>query len=188
MLRVRFTQSGFTLVELMITVIIVAVLLVVAVPSFYSIIKNNRLRTQADRLVTTFQLARSEAVKRNIDVIVCPSSDGSTCAGNFAEGWLVFADLDGEGDLDTGGAPDPVLRVDQGLAVGYTVTGTDGTSDYATNITYYPDGSSNDPQAPALYVCPPDKDADAAWFIQINVVGRTSAIRGSNGGAYSCPS
>lgn len=186
--KLRSSQCGFTLIELMITVVIVAVVLGLAVPSFYTTIKNNRLRTNADRLVTSLNLARSEAVKRSIDVVVCPSSDGATCTGNYAQGWLIFADLDQDGALDAGGTPDPVIRVNEGLSAGYTITGTDGTSDYTTNITYFPDGSANDPQAPALYVCPPDKDADAAWMIQVNVVGRASASRGSNGGSNSCPS
>ena len=186
--KFRDSQIGFTLIELMITVVIVSVVLAIAVPSFYTTIKNNRLRTQADRLVTTFNLARSEAVKRSIDVVVCPSSDGATCGGNYAQGWLVFADLDRDGALDTGGTPDPLIRVNEGLAAGYTLTVTDGSSDYNSIITYYPDGSSNDPQAPALYLCPADKDASSAWMIQVNIVGRASASRGSNGGAYSCPS
>jgi type IV fimbrial biogenesis protein FimT len=170
----------------MVTVAVVAVLLGIAAPSFYETIKNNRLRTLADRLVTSFNLARSEAVKRNIEVIVCPSSDGLICSGNYSDGWLIVADLDGDGSL-VAGSTDPVLRVDEGLPEGYTVTGTDGTSDYTTNITYYADGSANDPQAPALYLCPPDKDADAAWRILVSVVGRSVTSKGSDGGNYSCP-
>lgn len=176
-------QTGFTLIELMITLVILAVVLAVTAPSFFSIIKNNRLRTQADRIVTTLNLARSEAVKRNADVILCASSDGATCTGSLAEGWLLFADLTPtptNGALDSG---DIIIRVFESLPVGYTITGTDGASDYASSIIYSPDGSS-DPKAPAMYLCSPDKDAAAAWMIDVTIVGRTAVSQG--GGV--CPS
>lgn len=180
--RKHLSQGGFTLIELMIVVVIVAVMLAVAAPSFYATIKNNRLRTEADRIVTSFNLARSEAVKRNIDVVICPSSDGATCTGSVAQGWLIYADLDREADLDAG--TDPVLKIYEGLPQGYTITRTDGTAYGGGSTIFYPDGSSNSPAA--IYLCPQDKDTSAAWAISVNVVGRVSAIHGDNGGTYLC--
>ena len=174
--------KGFTLIELMIVVVVVAVMLTVAAPSFYTTIKNNRLRTEADRNVTSFNLARSESVKRNIDVVICASSDGATCTGGTAQGWLIFADLDQEEDLDAG--VDPIIKLYEALPQGYTITKTDGTAYGGGNIAFYSDGSSNSPEV--IYLCPQDKDSSAAWAIRVNPVGRVTANLGDNGGTYQC--
>lgn len=85
-------QQGFTLIELMVTVGVAAVLLTVAVPAFNSIVSSNRLSGYANTFVASAQLARSEAIKRNADVHLCRSSDGSTCAttGSWKQGWIVL--------------------------------------------------------------------------------------------------
>jgi len=96
--------SGFTLIELMVTLAVAAILVTVAIPGFRSLIQNNRAATQANELLTAFTLARSEALKRSSQVSVCSSTDQATCAGdpNWATGWIVFADDDGDGTMDAG--------------------------------------------------------------------------------------
>lgn len=79
------TQRGYNLLELMVTLAIVAILATVAVPSFSDFIRNQRLRSVANDLATSFQLARSEAVKRNMDVTVAQVGD------SWAQGWTVTA-------------------------------------------------------------------------------------------------
>lgn len=81
---------GFTLMELMVTVAVLAILASLAAPSFTAVINNNRLATQANDLVASLQLARMEAVRRNESVAVCRSADGATCAGTAGAwtGWL----------------------------------------------------------------------------------------------------
>ena len=76
-------HSGFTLIELMITLAIASILLSVGIPSFQSIFEINRLATQANELVGAVNLARSEAIKRGQDVTVQAS------AGGFQNGWCV---------------------------------------------------------------------------------------------------
>jgi type IV fimbrial biogenesis protein FimT len=83
-------QSGFTLVELMVTVAVVAILAVVAAPSMSSMIDNGRITSQSEELVTSLQLARAEAVRRNTRVTLCPSADGSTCSASTDwASWIV---------------------------------------------------------------------------------------------------
>lgn len=78
-------QRGYTLLELMVTLGIVSILAAVAVPSFNDIIRTQRLRSVASDLNATFQLARSEAVKRNTDVTV------TRAGSSWVEGWTVTA-------------------------------------------------------------------------------------------------
>lgn len=70
---------------------VAAILLAVAMPSLTSFIQNSREDSQADSLIATLGYARSEAVKRDADVEVCSSTDGSTCSGSTAwgTGWIV---------------------------------------------------------------------------------------------------
>lgn len=74
---------GFTLVELMITVAIAAILLVIAVPSFNHIINANRLTTTANILVNALNTARMEAIKRNASVQFCGNTTGNNTADNL---------------------------------------------------------------------------------------------------------
>lgn len=88
--------KGFTLIELVVTIAIAAIVLTIGVPSFQSVILNNRLITQTNDLVTSLNLARSEAVKNGVRTVICQSSDGTSCTGDKAgwgKGWIVFSDL-----------------------------------------------------------------------------------------------
>lgn len=91
-------EAGFTLIELMVAIAVLAITLAVAVPSFGALINSNRLVGQVNELVASVQLARSEAIRRNARVAVCGSSDGSTCssAATTWAYWLVVAVSSGE--------------------------------------------------------------------------------------------
>lgn len=91
---------GFTLIELMITLVVVSVLLGIGVPNFRSFIQNSRITSQSNELVGVLATARSEALKRNLAVVVCRSADPTAgtpvCtvggSGTWETGWLVFVD------------------------------------------------------------------------------------------------
>lgn len=95
-------QAGFTLIELMIVIVLVAIFITVGVPSFQNLVSDNRLSTQANSVVSSLQLARSEALKLRTPVSVCRSTDGASCsgAGAWETGWLVFVDTNANGDVD----------------------------------------------------------------------------------------
>lgn len=85
---------GFTLIELMITLALAAIILTLGVPSFNETIRTNRVATQVNELVTALHLARSEAIKRATAVTVCASADQATCSGSkdWRTGWIVVTD------------------------------------------------------------------------------------------------
>lgn len=85
-------DEGFTLTELLITLVILGILVGVGVPTFIDATLGSRLGSAANNLVVSLYLARSEAIKRNTTVRVCPSTDGSTCAtsASWQTGWIVM--------------------------------------------------------------------------------------------------
>ncbi|PID33763.1 MAG: hypothetical protein CR955_00910 [Thiotrichales bacterium] len=93
-------NSGFTLIEMIVTITIVAIFASIAVPSFSNLIKKNRITTSTNEFISSLVLARSEALKRSRDVTVCASDDQTSCSGTeFSKGWIVYADCNGDGSL-----------------------------------------------------------------------------------------
>lgn len=104
----RTTRAGFTLIELMIGISIMAILLMVAAPGLSDLTMNVRLTGQANDLLTDLMYARSEATKRDVRISVCARKAGTTVCtdGNqWDNGWLVVRDADGDGDMDAGTIP-----------------------------------------------------------------------------------
>ena len=94
-------NSGFTLIELMVTMSVVAVLLSAGVPSFSAMIKNNRMVTENYALRTVLGAARSEAQTQRTAVTVCRSANGIDCStGDWGAGYMAFIDLDDDEQLD----------------------------------------------------------------------------------------
>lgn len=95
-----FAPLGFTLIELMVTIALLSILLTLGVPSFNSLIRNMNLTTQTNQFVASVQLARSEAVRRNRNVLL--SAQAGNPALHWEGGWQVWSDNNGNGSLDTG--------------------------------------------------------------------------------------
>ncbi len=93
---------GFTLVELMITVAVLAVLAAIAFPSFEGVMRSNRLATATNEAIASLTLARSEAIRSARPASVCGSTDGAACADDWSGGWLVWDDTNGDGTIDDG--------------------------------------------------------------------------------------
>jgi type IV fimbrial biogenesis protein FimT len=99
-------QSGYTMLELVMVISIVAILASIAIPSFQYVTSSNRVATEVNSLLGDVLFGRSEAVKEGQTVTVCSSTDGLTCSGSshWEHGWIVFLDTNGDHAVQAGEA------------------------------------------------------------------------------------
>lgn len=172
----RTRNGGFTLIELMIVLVVLATTLSVGTPLLQAMLQKNELRAQSSRFLDAINLARSEAVMRNTPVSICPSPMAATgkpeCAGNYADGWIVFANADRDKVVDPD--TDQVLQVFESLPAGFRLTNRSGTRDAFELINYLPDGSSRSNRT--LLFCSPRGAALSNLSIVINIVGRARLV------------
>lgn len=132
------TQTGFTLYELMITLLIVGVVLSYGVPNMAEFRQNSRMTTTANDLHTTFHQARSEAARAKSNVTICASADSAAavpvCGGEFEAGWVMFEDIDGNIAV---GANEPVIRRFDATPFGVVINTGGVAMDY---FSYAPTG------------------------------------------------
>ncbi len=181
-------SAGFTLIELIITIIILAIAASFAVPSFRQTVLNNRLTAQTNETSSLISYARSEASKLRAGVVtVCGSTDSASCSGNAAweTGWIVFRDIDGDRSLDTADG-DQLQKVSNALAGGNTLRIVDLSSDggnwvqFASNGFPIPSATGN---ASGTFVICDERGAAQARAISINVSGQTRLARDTGGTA-----
>lgn len=92
---------GFTLVELLVTVAIAAILLSTAAPSFQTLVMNNRMSAQVDGLINGLNYARNAALSGNVVTTVCPigAANSTNCGIDWGAGWIVVNDPAGSATL-----------------------------------------------------------------------------------------
>jgi type IV fimbrial biogenesis protein FimT len=127
------TQAGFTLYELLITVLVIGVILTFAVPNMQGFAQNSRMTSTANDLHAAFHLARSESSRAKTNITICPSADGSNCGGTWQQGYIVFVDEDG--DLARAGATETVLRSHGEIAEGVSMVIANGATYFSYSST-----------------------------------------------------
>jgi len=108
--------QGFSLIELIVTLSVAAILIAVAVPNLSTVVQNSRISAQANDLLGDLNFARSEAIKRRSNVGICKSTNGTACAGGgeWRDGRAVYV---GSGANGAWVANDPILRFREPLAI-----------------------------------------------------------------------
>ncbi|MEM1153022.1 MAG: GspH/FimT family pseudopilin [Pseudomonadota bacterium] len=171
-------QAGLTLIELMSTLLILAVTVTLAAPSMRATIQSNQLETETTRFLDAFSIARSEAVLRNLPVSLCPSAMASTglasCTGTFDRGWILFTNRDRNSTYTP--ATDELLRVFSPIPAGLRLTNSGGSQAVGGLITFLPDGSSR--RNLSLLLCAKDGPSLASQRVILNAVGRARSIKG----------
>jgi type IV fimbrial biogenesis protein FimT len=171
----KLNASGFTLIELLVTVAVIAIVLTIGVPSFHQVIMTNRMATQANDLLGSMNLARSEAVKRGQRVALCKTADpfaatpACTTSGAWGQGWLIFVDNDNDATLDAG---EVLLKVHHSIFPS-TLSGNTNVANY---LSYAADGTtrltSNAFQSGTLTLCPGTSGMTGRSIV-VNAAGRT---------------
>ncbi len=115
---------GFTFIELMTAIAVLAVVISIGIPSFQTLISNNRVSSQVNNFVTSLNLARSEAINRGDSVTV------AAAGGGWADGWTITA------------ADGTVLRQQEAFKNDSTMTATSGTASIVFNSRGFLDGEN----------------------------------------------
>jgi type IV fimbrial biogenesis protein FimT len=167
------TERGVTLIELVFTVAIFAIVCATALPAFGNLMANNRSRNAHNALVAALNLARSTAAMRQVEVGVCPSTDGAYCADSiwWQGGWIVFADSNRDGKRDPDENLIQVAQRQAAIAIASSVG--------RKHIGFRPDGSATGSNL-TLTICD-RRGSQGANTVVVNNAGRIRTGRASAG-------
>ncbi len=179
-------QHGFTIYELLITMLMIGIILSIGVPNMSGFMKNSRITSTANDLHASFQLARSEAARSKSNITICASANSmdaaAACGGTFNDGWIIFIDLNG--DLARGGFGENVLRAHPAIPVGINIA-TNAGADY---FGYAPSGLGRgdvggDPAVSRARICDDRGNivaaggSSAARILVVTPIGRATVLR-----------
>lgn len=165
-------QQAFTLLELMVTLSIVAIVMAIAVPNMSQFVKNDRLTSYTNTLISDLMLARGKAVQRNQPTIVCASNNQTSCTNtNFKDGWIAGIDIDNDGTLSNA---DELIRVQN------AISGDIDYVDNGLNLILFDSRGFAPNSSGQISICD-NRGVNKAKSISISPTGRTS-----RGGTPSC--
>jgi len=166
------TQRGFTLVELLVTLAVMAILLPIGLSGLGEAVTSMRLTSASNLLLSQIHHARSEAIKRNSRVVLCKSSDGATCAaaGGWEQGWIIFHDPNNNGARE---GAETLIQREASLTGNLKFTGNLNVASY---LSFAPSGATRlvggGFQAGTLTLCRQSDEAGEGRQIILNAVGR----------------
>ena len=175
-------SRGFTIPEIIITLGIIAIVLSTAVPSISSMIKDNRLASQLNSVVTHIHIARAEAAKRDVRVIMCRSSSPNattpSCGGSdkvWTDGYIVFADDGNYSNNWYDSGTDTLLLRGQAATSGVRIRTNPTWNHY---LEFNSDGSINEGAVAIMSLCD-DRGSDNGRQIQVALSGAPRMLSGN---------
>ena len=169
-------QHGFSLVELLVAMTILAILMAIAIPSYNSLILSTTASRYASSMAESALLARSEAIRRNAAVTVCVSSDGATCgSGGWEQGWLVSCKTNDLVTCDTAGASTLVIQYQSAAKSGWKITEASGLA----RLDFDPSGTGA--TAASMTVCRATPTVgEQQRLVRIGATGRPTVVKTSS--------
>lgn len=168
-------SNGFTLIELMIVIALVALIASYGIPQFNTMMQNGRISTQVNELQGLMQLARSEAVTSRVTTRICASTDQATCNTNsWEQGMIVFRDVDDNGSA----AAAELVRVMPAVTNGNTIRGVNGALSFSTDGTLT--------AGAMLRICD-TRGANSSRQVRLNTAGQSRISKGNAQGDVVCP-
>lgn len=162
-------QKGVTLLEMMITTAIVAIVLTSVAPSIQGILIQNRIISEINELSGIVQFARHSAIDEQTDTIVCPTEDFSTCTNDWDYAKMVFMDLDANG----------ARGVNEDILVASSIiNGVNDMTGPAGGISFMPSGAAN--ANATILLCHQDSNSEYARALIISLQGRVKMSADDN--------
>lgn len=149
----RGRSHGFTLIELMVGIVVLAILAGIALPNFRDFMRRNAVTSQANALLADLQFARGDAATRRVISMMCASSNGTSCTGAnaFEAGWVVYRET-APGATASFGSADEVLRV-TAAPRNLSIRLVDSSGAAATSVGFNQEGTVLGNQALSFLVC-----------------------------------
>lgn len=171
--------KGFTLYELLISIALTALILTLAAPSFQSLIERNSISVEATKILSLLSYVRTEAIKRNSSVSLCPSLNGLECdaGSSWMDGWIVFSDQAKPGELDHDN--DRILRVGEAVSAGYVLYSTKHQNWFGYRSDGVSVGSSGSGNT-SFVICRPEANVEGARVV-VSITGRPRFASGLAG-------
>ena len=160
-------KGGFTLIELMVAISIIAIFALIGLPAFDNLIQESRIRSQSGDLLAQLAHARSEAMRTSIVVTICPGESTEGCNGQkWSQGWIAFFDKNSDKSLN---ADEKIIIVNTKLIEGITLHSTS----FSRYLSFNYDGSllgSN--SAGSFIFCDGRGFSKSGRVIKVNMLGR----------------
>jgi len=154
--------NGFTLIELIVTIVIAGILMAMAAPAFTNFVRDARLGSQARALLSDIQMARSEAARLNQNVVLCPTNNDTACTTTWTQPRIVFADADNNQTIDTGQI---ALRKSDALSSNQTLI--------ASPNSFVQFNSSGRPAAAVTFKLCDGRVGNFGRLVTVNLTGRS---------------
>jgi type IV fimbrial biogenesis protein FimT len=177
-------ERAFSLHEALVTLVVISTASTVAVPAYQQLIASQRISSAVNSLVTALHLARSEAIKRNVRAVLCPSIDGRICRGSgtgdtaWENGYLVYIDRNANHEFDA----DDMVVWSSGAHEGLHIR----SSANRDQVIYQPNGMAPGSNLTFMFCDKRGRGTPRAVIVSNTGRPRTSTLDAS-GSAIACP-